>query len=1115
MAVRNESQASRAWLIALALVALFAAALFLRTYWNLDAATEGGDFILAGGSDPYYHKRAVDAIQERGYRTLVDDPLLNYPYGAVNPNPPLFQWSVASAGLFLQGMFDGDLATSTWYAMLWTAPVYGALTIFPIYFLGAALFESRRVGLVAALLWTVSTSAIDATGVGAADHDATIMFFATLAFLFYVQTVRHFRGDGNWVTNWRDGGSVGRGLSALFRERRLGFGYALLTAVSISAVALTWKGFPYVIGIIFLYAGFQLIVDHWRNRDSTGLFLATFIALLAGTLLAYPYYSLTGTTNFVRPVWFIIAAFFVGGLVLVPTRDLPTVLVMPAALVVAILGAVVAFFVTPDVATSLLYATVYFKQSALYETIAEAQPASFSDLAFGIGPVVFLVAIFGWFVVAWAALRERPTRPFLFALVWGAVAFYMASSAVRFLFNAIPVFAIFAAFGIVWVLDRLDFGSIRRSWQGSPGWSGLRKGVRPLHIVAVVLIVLLLVLPNALLAADAALPRASEEKLRGDAESGFMKTLVDKRLGAYGQGFIDDYWRDGLTFLDRYDADITDPAARPAFLSWWDYGHWAIAIGNHPAVADNFQNGYEYAANFILSQNETHAIQLLSARLVPLMDRAAAEKLLADEGIADPTAAYDKLVAWQFVDEMDLSESAAFLDGVEKATGKKIRYFATDIRMMPYDDPSTGSVEQSSIFYAPVRLKGDQGDDYVPYLISIGTDRFVTQSQFENEVRSNPTRQISATAERLDFTEKFYNSMFYRAYVGTPVEGPFPTQGDKVTQALNTQQPGFGLTHFRVIYATPELKIIEYTPGARVSGVVTEEGTPLEGVSVTAFDDAGLILLPNLFPQAIGRFNATDFDVPHATVETGADGTYSIVAPFSAGGNVTLVARRGGVELARETLVIPRAEAAERKEYALDLLVEKGSVSGLVFDDKDADGGYNASNDVALANTTITIGGVSATTDSEGRYAIASVSAGQQDVTVDSTTYDVSPRSAEVQIKPGEASTHDVALDLKPGTVNGLVYADVNENDVFDQGEGAGFTNVQFTPDATVSPNTAVASSVLTDSSGNYTAEVKTGAYVVTVAYTAPDGTEFEGEATVVVVSGETATADLRLTKKA
>ncbi|HVM45995.1 MAG TPA: STT3 domain-containing protein, partial [Candidatus Thermoplasmatota archaeon] len=537
-ASRNGGASRRAWFVSACLVVLFVSALFLRAYWNLDAAHPAeGEFILSGGSDPYYHKHAADQIQANGFRHHLQDPLLNYPAGSENPNPPFYQWFIAAGGQMLAPLFGGDVTEATWQVAIWSPAIFGALTLIPIYFLGAVLFD-RRVGLVAALLWTVSTSAIDAGGVGLADHDSTVIFFATLSFLFYIQAIRHFRGEGNWISRWSDGSAVWNGYVNLLRERRAGFAYALLAAISIAAVALTWKGFNYVLGVIFIYAGVQLIVDHFRSRDSTGLYLGTLLATGLAVLIALPYYFQANVANFLTPTWYLLGFFLIAGAVLVVTRDLPSLLVLPAMLVMGILGVIVAFFVVPNVAQSLLYATVYLKQTRLYETIAEAHPADFSTMAFGIGPVAFLLALAGWFIllfrvaarpvqatlatagfltlalivyitasqigegtaalplvgvvlltwlVVMFSLGDTPVgRAHAFALLWAAIALFMAASAVRFLINAVPIFAIFGAFMAVWVLDWLDFGSIRKSLAANRGnaWQGLRKGTRPLHIVA-------------------------------------------------------------------------------------------------------------------------------------------------------------------------------------------------------------------------------------------------------------------------------------------------------------------------------------------------------------------------------------------------------------------------------------------------------------------------------------------------------------------------------------------------------------------------------------------------------------------------------------------------------
>ncbi|HET6404788.1 MAG TPA: STT3 domain-containing protein [Candidatus Thermoplasmatota archaeon] len=1180
-ASHNGRASRRAWFVAACLAVLFVAALFLRAYWNLEAANPAeGEYILSGGSDPYYHKRAADAIQDGDFRHHLNDPLLNYPRGSENPNPPFYQWFIAAGGQMMAGFFGGDVATSTWEAAIWSPAIFGALTIFPIYFIGAALFD-RRVGLIAALLWTVSTSAIDAGGVGLADHDATVIFFASLAFLFYIQTIRHFRGDGNWIARWNDGSSVTTGFRNLFAQRRAGFAYALLTAISIAAVALTWKGFNYVLGILFLYAIAQMVVDHWRSRDSTGLFLATALAMFVSVLIAYPYYAQAGVANFLQPTWYILAAFVVAGAVLIPTRDLPTILVFPIAIVIGILAALVAFFVVPTVAQSLLYATVYFKQTRLYETIAEAHPADFSTIAFGIGPVAFLLALAGWFILlfrvaarpvqatistvafltlallayitlsqigdgsfalpvvgaillAWLlvmfSLGDTPVgRTHAFAILWAAIALFMAASAVRFLINAIPIFAVFGAFMAVWVLDWLDFGAIRKSLAANRGntWQGLRKGTRPMHIVGVILIALLFVFPTTILAADAALPPEAEDKLARETDSDFARRFYTERMGAYGGGFGSvKPWIAPLQWLDQRDANITNPADRPAFLAWWDYGHWALSIGRHPTVADNFQNGYEFAANFILSQNEAHAIQLLAARTAEAPG-ADLEAALRTVGSADPAGDAARIARWEHVESLDITQSAQLLAEVEQQTGKKIRYFAVDIRMLPYDNPQTPNIDQSSIFYAPVRLKGEEPDNYVTTKVNLGvavpgaSDGYVTVERFR-QLASDPVRQYSGTGERYDYQQTFFNSMYWRAYVGTQVEvdPTTPTLGNEVEAALGNPRPALGLEHFRLTYAGdiqrmyrggdptnpgsylyyPGVMIIEYFPGAIIEGTVTEDGQPVAGATVTAFDDAGKILADAFQSTA----DPNQFHVPHASATTDASGNFRIVAPFAMpGGAVTLDAVRAGVSIGSTQVAVTREQAEARETISgVTITVARGSVEGIAFYDVDGNGQFNeTAGDSPAAGVELTIGGVTVTTGDDGAYRADDVSAGLQNVTTSDPTLEVALATSRVRVQPGGDVTLNVALEPRAARINGTLVADL-DGDATTDNEPVEFVALRFEPDATVEGNTAQSANVGTEAGGTFSALLRPGTYTVTGEYTHESGV-YTLTQTLVVAPGE------------
>lgn len=1135
--VDSPSPARRALWVGVAVVGIVALAFFLRAYWNVQAAhPDGSTFVLSGGSDPYYHKRAVDCIVygdvngdcggSEAWTHFLRDPFLNYPFGSINPNPPLYQWSIAVMGAALDPIHPGTFDEALWWATITSPAIWGALAVLPIYFLGRELW-SRKAGLIAAFFWAVSTTSIDHTSLGDADHDAMLMFFAVLSFLFYVKMLNAFRGNETWVTSWGSGSSIAAGIGRLWRERGVGIAYAGLSGMSIAAVALIWKGFPYLLGILLIYGGIVLLVDNWRNRDSLGVFLGTTLVFALALAVAYPYYKTAGliAANFYAPLAMLVA-WLVASVVLVPTRDLPFILILPSAIVSAAIGALGIYFLSPVAWRSLFNATVYFRQSQLYQTIAEAHPADFNTMVFGIGPVVFLLAIVG---LGWLAfsLRKEGRRPLLFALIWGVVALYMAHAAVRFLFNAVPILVLVAGAFTARILEWVNFGTMRREFAGAGSfWGGMRRALRAGQVVAALLLALVLVLPQVVLAFDAAVPFNVESKWQRDRledwllSNGYNQTTLDampvegqdglkeayiqkrlsqedvedtsenrqkisrefiffveRRMGAFGQGFLDASWQRSLAFLDDYSAENWSGPVdeRPAFLAWWDYGHWAIAVGNVPTVADNFQNGYQFAANFLLAQNENHAIQLLAARLLPCVGGCGSNNLAAQLTVvknALPTATEDdvrNLLAWKQVTMTD-DQAVRLVMAVEKETGKKIRYFTVDGRMMPLDDPQTsGFIDRSSIYYAPVILKGESADKYLETKYSVSGCGFaeVNDSGLEKCVK-NPAQSanVQVTGQKLEYKRAFVNSMYYRGFVGTPVPGAGVVTNQQVLQAFYTAQPGFNLKHFRAIYADSEVRILEFYPGVNLTGTVVDDtGAPVANAVVKVYDD----------------INGQTPGVQHGETRTNAAGRWTLIAPFSTGPGVTVDVTKDNVKVANATIVVPHVSARELaangsyvEQPVAPLVVQKGTVRGSVFHDVDADGTKDA-NESVVKGLTFKIGNRDVTTDADGNYTLDTL-AGEASVTTANATYTFR-LGTSVRIEPSKTTTQSLGAIYRPVNVTGTLTMSDRPATNF----SVPLPTLTFVADTAIADNTARNASATVQTNGTYSVTLTPGAYKVRI----------------------------------
>src|SRR2546429_1372058 len=337
---------------------------------------------------------------------------------------------------------------------------------------------------------------------------------------------------------------------------------------------------------------------------------------------------------------------------------------------------------------------------------------------------------------------------------------------------------------------------------------------------------------------------------------------------------------------------------------------------------------------------------------------------------------------------------------VRGATGWDIGYFAVDARLFPISGSTTG------IFYAPAKLSDHR-------VINLPDGRVLPFEFFQilaNTTRGSnipiqfvaPGDQIQGTPT-IQYQSAFYNSMFYRAYIGySPKDlNSTDTGVPGISGALQSSPPvpAWNLTHWRVVYRTayynpfPDagnhtsafqamnydqaqrmqaairagtikgavdlstqaavyngVVFLRYYDGAVVDGTVYAGSTPLPHVWVTVTDELG---------------------TPHGVTQTDAQGHYSAIVPF---GNVTITASIGS--LTRTTLVGARPLASVTLPVTIDQAnrapadangdgvpdwmitrdfhVASHTAQGTVFFDLNRDGSFWAA-DISAPRDTITI----------------------------------------------------------------------------------------------------------------------------------------------------------------
>ena len=594
---------------------------------------------MTGGSDPWYMKRVVDYILANNAHLIVDADR-SYPIGGINPRPPLFTWSIAIlAGLLAP--FVGN-ESAVWWAILSLPAVYGALTILPVAAI-ASEHVSKKAGVVAAWLIAFMPAHVSHTTFALADHDAFIMLFLTMGFMFWLKAIKYAGSDRLLRSTSPSITTFIQSFSAVANQRTAALSYAVLAGVSFGVVSLGWKGFVVGPSILFLAYALQVALNMFRRRDSTTLSVLFISMLAVNFLMALPFYGhpqldliLDGTG--LQPFLFI--AIFTIAIAFVTTgfRDKPWLLVLGV-----LGGSGLAFFAVLYVLKTLEVSNAwdvlftgggYFTKTKIFGTVAEANAVSNRGQLFAqFGPITFLLSLVMGLLCLVSGLRERKHTNLVFG-VWILAASYMAWTAARFMFNATPAIAVLGAWGIMSLWKWANWDGMVRAWKKfgirtpEDRIRGARKALwRSPNFSAIFLVMIMLFGQQATYGLDAAIPQtvAAEEELDEkifnlipDAlrfEIGGFSLLDDSPydgnwyLGSMGSGFNDNSWNAAYDWLADQDTD-EQYSERPAFVSWWDYGFQALSQGEHPSVSDNFQSGIPATGNMLLAQSQEDLVSM-------------------------------------------------------------------------------------------------------------------------------------------------------------------------------------------------------------------------------------------------------------------------------------------------------------------------------------------------------------------------------------------------------------------------------------------------------------------------------------------------------------------------
>jgi asparagine N-glycosylation enzyme membrane subunit Stt3 len=1111
------------WWVAVTLIAIFLLVLFFNSYFNITSNVtinpEGTslDKFYLSGPDPYYNMRLVNGTLETGKYPYYSakDPLLNYPLGQSGGRPPFLNMMAISFSRILAPFMSEVDAIG--YSMQFVPALFGALLIFPVYFIGEALF-GKKAGLVAAFLVALIPVHIS-SGHGSAyslfDHDSLNLLLFFLAFLFIIKGIKE-------------------------KDSVRSVLYALLAGTAVAALTMVWVEAQYLYVIIAIYAIVQILIDIFMNKMEIKVPIVSLVALSSGYLISLPV-TATKVGGFAPDIPLFlclgIAAFSLVYFIF-DRKKIPWTISLPSIFGIGIVALVFLYFINAVSSVIPFFSRLSRLSTILYGsgiygnkvsmTIAEASTYNISHTVMSFGPALYWLGWAGLLFLIYYYYKNKQRRDYLFIIVLFLIDIWLTGTAGRFINDMVPLIALLGGW-VVWiVVDKIDYKQMVRNIRSAGGGlHGLRRGVKILHIFGVLFIAFLVVLPNAYIAFDAAVPVNKKTEVFGAGAS----------EGAFGLATGKEaYWVDAYSWLSKQDTSITDFTKRPAFISWWDYGFYEVALGAHPTVADNFQDGIPPAANFHTATSEEEAVAVWVVRLLEgnLQDNGglfsnsvieALEKHLDKNETDNITKwmkgqspsyntpigeeynkelsekwrvgqqygnAYYHDVSKLLTDSLDDEGITWLYHDIQEATGYSIQYYGVE----GYDKQIFnifGFLADKSLLMVAGQ-SGNPEDDFEKILFtgyhvntdgSKGVDGEWSYDELNN-MSADERKYIAVTNTKPVYKDAYFDTMFYRTYIG-PASG---TSGQK--QEFSYQLPCIDMKHFYAEYISNYSKyayyqgqsavvIAKYYEGAYVNGSVTFMSEPIS---------AQIAVQKNIYHYG------TTIPIDHDKTTTNSIGGFNLIAPA---GNITLQIRRN-IELGENAFVLKNvtfdstadselfpisdAEAMRKSgtnyERIVNISIDPANIEGYVYQNQDDNETYNVLSDKPLPNVNITLYEINEfdtqtgnaksvatvhtlATTNDGRYNASGLMPGFY--LIRATLDDFVIHENYLQVRSGNNS-YNISKP-KPAAVEGRTYYDSNENSNYDAGEEMGNVNVEILYN-TIEGAKKLVDKATSDASGRY-----------------------------------------------
>ena len=818
-------------------------------YWGATFSNGGGISTLptSGGSDPYYNFIIILHILATHHQ-LVFDPLMNYPLGTTNPRNPFFHWFIVLVAELFSPFVS--VQTAAFYAFEEFNAVFGALLIIPVYLITKEIFGKKTAG-IAALLYTLMPSNLTSGILSGGRMHTPELIFAFFTIYFLEKALKSTQ-KVRILENLREFRTLPIKVLAFYNNNRIPTIYALMAGASMGGLMLSWQGYAYIEAIVLIYVAVQLIINLILKRPTGYITYYTALLVILSFLMGAYYYQAIGE----GPGWYnaelvigILIVSFSGVINLVGRR--PWILVIPVLIMVSAAGVLGLSYLAHPLFLRLISGDGYFIKTRVYQTIAEASAPQLGQYIGGFGIAQFLLGMAGIGYSIYLFIKRRSDE-LLLIIVFSLISIYMSFEAARFNVTAAPSYAILGSAMLIYFAKTVKLDEIkkRRSFVASTPAKAIKGNISGLHTVFVIFAVLLMLIPSGLFTVSASVPFNSAPQVNSEFASAIPSFLKSNNsssffVGGLSSGVANSSQPLSQSFAWFRTQDANLPIdQKPAYVSWWDYGFQELYQGQHPTVADDFQQGVEVAGQTLLAQNQSQIVSLfisrvlqgnyvtngnfsgnVSATLISALgyheyqillqaernpaqfkDQVLSNSSIFGQYIPDisTTNLYFAFVKGELASEYGLPVLVNLYQQLIYETGDNIKYIQVDHSLFPSSGLNTG------IFYAP---------SYLTDTPSYSSNGEIVPTQYYNIYASTtngtfPLNKLPQgaipTSYSITYTPQFYNTSIYRFVVGYPPSTVGETNGIpglNSAASRNTVMPAWNMSNFEIVYES-----IPYNP---------------------------------------------------------------------------------------------------------------------------------------------------------------------------------------------------------------------------------------------------------------------------------------------------------------